>query len=321
MKETLHLLRGGSVVTSLFGSFGHGLRETRLTATLGYMLALWAEGFQKLFSIKGDIRSVSLEHNHENDRSDIFMETSEGNIVVEAKVTGRNPKAQARKYPAARRIIISRYLPSFAERQLKRCQYVTWHDVATFIEEQCLAHSSELKIIGLNLLSYMEEHHMIQAKSPVEIYAREINEESTLQLLLHGRIYICGYKPNSRLPEALYFAPHFGRLISRQHPGVHEGISYIAKIEDIEIVETWKDLKRAIVHQRGRSWLKKNNYIINNISWLRRRKKRSVLFLDEPQLVFNPPVRKENLQSGSGWLSKHFLSFNILFKAWKEKQG
>jgi hypothetical protein len=35
-------------------------------------------------------------------------------------------------------------------------------------------------------------------------------------------------------------------------------------------------------------------------------------------LVFNPPVQKENLQRGSGRLSKRFFSFDNLFAAWGE---
>ena len=73
MQESLQLLRGGSVVSSLLGAFGHGLRETRLTAALGYMVALWSEGFQDFFNFRGEIQSVSVEHNHDNDRSDIYI--------------------------------------------------------------------------------------------------------------------------------------------------------------------------------------------------------------------------------------------------------
>jgi hypothetical protein len=38
--ERIDLLRAGSVVSSLAGAFGNELRETRLTAMLGYLIAL-----------------------------------------------------------------------------------------------------------------------------------------------------------------------------------------------------------------------------------------------------------------------------------------
>ena len=40
------------------------------------------------------------------------------------------------------------------------------------------------------------------------------------------------------------------------------------------------------------------------------------LFLSKPRLVFNPPVLKDNLQKGKGWLSKRTFSFDELFEAW-----
>jgi len=44
--------------------------------------------------------------------------------------------------------------------------------------------------------------------------------------------------------------------------------------------------------------------------------RRSFLFLDEPRLVFNPPIKKEKLQEGKGWLSKRVFSFDAFFEAW-----
>ena len=82
---------------------------------------------------------------------------------------------------------------------------------------------------------------MIQTNKSVEIYAREVNNEETLALFLKAQMYGCRYEKSSRLAEAHYFAPHFGQQIARNHPGVRVGISYIASIERVEVVETWKD--------------------------------------------------------------------------------
>jgi hypothetical protein len=40
------------------------------------------------------------------------------------------------------------------------------------------------------------------------------------------------------------------------------------------------------------------------------------VFLETPRLVFNPAIKKTNLQSGSGWLSRRTFSFDELFQAW-----
>ncbi len=317
--ETVPLLRGGGLVTGFLGSFGHGLRETRLTAALGYVISVWPDALSKLFAVKAIVHSVTLEHYHEKDRSDILVNTNIGQVVIEAKVSAANPVGQTSKYDASIYVILSRYMPSKSERRKSKFRYVTWQDIADRISD-CLSDIPQPgQFVCRDIVKYLEEHYMSRKEEPVEIYAREINEETSFRLFLHGRIYFCNYKANSKLPEALYFAPHLGRYIAKTLPGIHLGISYIAKIEDIEITATWDDIKQAIIRHRGQAWFKKNRYLLDQVKWTKKREKRSMLFLDEPQLVFNPPVRKENLQKGHGWLSRHYLSFNQLFKGWKEK--
>ena len=161
---------------------------------------------------------------------------------------------------------------------------------------------------------------MIKQRESVEIYAREINEPKTLALFLKAQMYGCWYEKGSRLAEALYFAPHFGQTIANAHPGVRVGISYVARIERVEVVETWAELMDAVKSIRGKFWL---NGHLSEIKPLKTewdwsgRKKRSFLFLSAPRLVFNPPLHKENIQKGKGWLSKRFHSFDELFAAWE----
>lgn len=317
--EELSLYRAGSVVSSLTGAFGSQLRETRLTALLGYVMALKPEPFMKLFGFRGTPQSISLETRHGLDRSDILVRTSSGTGVVEAKATAVNPTAQAKKYDAKWRALLTPYLPSTKESKAKNTRYCTWRDVANVLVELRQSTSAPLRFVSRDLLKYMEEYRMIRKKDPVEIYAREINERYTLEMFLECRLYGCAYEQGSRLPEALYFAPHFGQSIAKQYPGVNVGISYIAQIETQEVVETWKDWQAVMAAVRGKAWLKRHTA---RIAPLHKRwnwtdgKKRTFLFLGEPRLVFNPPVLKENLQKGKGWLSKRFLSFDTLFAAW-----
>src|SRR4051812_13498722 len=98
--EEVELLRGGTLVSSLAGAFGHGLRETRLTALFGYLVAVQPEGFCEVFGFQGKVQSVSLETRHEKDRSDILVTTTAGVGVIEAKVGAHDPFDQALKYPA-----------------------------------------------------------------------------------------------------------------------------------------------------------------------------------------------------------------------------
>lgn len=317
--ERVELLRGSSVVSSLATAFGLSLRETRLTAVLGYLIALTPEAFMEAFGFKGLPISISLETFHDRDRSDIMVETTKGTGIIEAKTSPSNPLRQSMKYKARWRVLLTPYLPSGEDKKHSGIRYMTWRELARLVTPLSRSANPSIRFIAGDLLNYMEEHNMIITKDRVEIYAREINEEDTLAFFLKAHLYGCHYEKGSRLPEALYFAPHFGQGIAKAHPGIHVGISYIAKIETVEVVETWGDFRDVVIAVRGKAWLNNHKFLLDPIhrgwDW-RKKTQRSFLFLSPPRMVFNPPIHKEHLQTGSGWLSKRFLSFDELFDAW-----
>ena len=162
---------------------------------------------------------------------------------------------------------------------------------------------------------------MIKDTESLEIYAREINEPVTLRLFMHGHMYVCDYDKNNKVVRAQYFAPHFGERIARQQPGIFQGVSYVAQIEEVIYAETWAEFKTEVCEKRGKAWWNNHAEIMDN---MHRQKEwrwnetsaRTFLLLGEPRLAFNPPIRKENLQSGKGFLSRRFFSFDDLFAAW-----
>lgn len=99
---------------------------------------------------------------------------------------------------------------------------------------------------------------MIPRKDPIEIYAREINDEMTLNLFLKAQLYSCLFTKANTVAQARYFAPHFGQQIARQLPGISAGISYLARIDRVEVVEDWNDLIGIVHNVRGKTWLNKN---------------------------------------------------------------
>lgn len=317
--EQIPLYRGGAVVSSMLSSFGTGLRETRLTALLGYTIAHAPDRFERLFGVKGEISEVSLETNHEHGRSDILIETSAGRIIVEAKINATDPARQASRYPTKQRILLTPYTPS-PHHRARGMKYINWEGVRVVLYELSKHRSPLLKFLSKDLLRYLGEHHMVKAKESAEVYAREINNETTLNLFLRARHYACKYERNTRLPEALYFAAHFGKFIAQKIPGISSGISYIAKIEAIEVIDTWESFLNAVRNKRGKHWITKYNGQFEAIhkKWSWGDHQRSLLFLGEPRLVFNPSVKKENLVEGQGWLSKRFFSFDELFEAWRK---
>ena len=96
----IELLRGGRLVSTLTGAFGQSIRETRLTALLGYLIAIDPERFLPLFGFQGQAQSVCLENRHEDGRSDILVETNRGIGIIEAKIDATDPLHQARRYGA-----------------------------------------------------------------------------------------------------------------------------------------------------------------------------------------------------------------------------
>jgi hypothetical protein len=89
--------------------------------------------------------------------------------------------------------------------------------------------------------------------------------------------------------------------LETRHADVRVGISYIASIESVEVVETWKDLLQAVREVRGKQWLNGHMALVQPLRrWGWHGTKRNLLFLSTPRLVFNPPVLKENLQKGRG---------------------
>ena len=85
----------------------------------------------------------------------------------------------------------------------------------------------------------------------------------------------------------------------------------------VVVGETWRDFRELMREARGAVWWDRNDEILRELhrvrSWIEQHW--NVLLLVEPQLVFNPPIRKEYLQTGRGFLNKRFLSFDELFAA------
>jgi len=319
--EEIELLRGGSVVSTLVGAFGGTIRETRLTALLGYLIALEPIPFLGLFGFTGKARNVRVEHRHGNDRSDILVETTNGLGVIEAKIGAIDPFEQSKKYKAKWTVLLTQYLPSGQQRKLKGSRYIRWQQLTAVLSRMSHSQNQKVSFVSRDLLNYLEEHRMVKQRESIEIYAREINEPLTLNLFLKAHMYGCNYEPSSSLAEALYFAPHFGQTIAQDYGGVRVGISYIAKIEGVEVIETWKDLFAAVKSVRGKTWWNSHQEEIEplhtapNWAWSGG-KKNSFLFLAKPRLVFNPPINKNNLQKGKGWLSKRTFSYDQFFQAW-----
>jgi len=312
------LLRGGEVVSSLAGAFGTSLRETRLTSLLGYLVAFNPELFAKFFGFGGRVRRVILEEEQDQGRADIIIQTTVGRGLIEAKVDATDAFRQASTYRARWKVLLTQYVAPSHRMHDPGVQYLRWQELADWLNQvRSRGKGVEFRFASDDLLKHLEEHNMTRNAESVEVYAREINEPFSLNLFLKAHLYVCWYKDSDRLRRALYFAPHFGKFIGAEHPGIHPGISYVAKIKAMQTLEAWSDVALTLREARGRRWLTGKRRLLSEMkAWKWKGERYTMLILGEPRLVFNPPVKKENLQEQPGTLVKRFYAFDELFASW-----
>jgi hypothetical protein len=324
--KTLTLMRGQMPVTSLLGAFGGALRETRITAMLGYLISHDPSSWEDFFTLADQITSVEIEADHENDRSDILIETPNERVIIEAKVEWVDPKIQANKYDADRKYFLTNYVPD-SEHNSRKLQYISWPQLGKQLDFVS-KHASKpyVRHLSKELVLYMKEHQLIRGTDSVEIYARDLNDDITVETFLRCNIYGCWLeKDGGTISRASYFAPCFGQHVAHQHSGISSGISYVAKIESLEVVDTWKSFLFAAKRQRGAAWINKHQEILGTLrrSWKiwDKENRRNIAFLGTPRLVFNPAINKDLLQKGKGFLSRRTFSFDELFEAWSKSSS
>ncbi len=316
--EEIRLYRGGVSVSNLFDSLGKSLKETRITAALGYLFSISPERCRELFSINDDISENIVEANHEYGRADIQIDTiNNKRYVIEAKLPAVDPQPQSLRYKADYHVLLTNY-PYGKGSKSGRIRCINWNEIGEFLSELTKSKDNKVKTISNELLHYLQRYQMVRKNDSVEIYMRELNRKPTLDLFLKSHLYVCPFQKGSRLPEARYFSPHFGKKISDLIPGIMSGISYVARITRVEMVLSKEQLKTVIINERGKRWFNYHRGYINAAvgGKIDKSNAKSVVFLGQPRLIFNPPIKKENIQKGKGWLSRQFISFDELFEGW-----
>jgi hypothetical protein len=219
--------------------------------------------------------------------------------------------------------LITQYLPTPNQNKSPRVGYWRWQEIAGLIRRNAFEFTrGEERFIGDDLINYLKEHNMIPDNEAVEIYARDINNDETADFFLKGHVYGCRYETGSRLPKAHYFAPYFGRSVSASHPGLQEGVSYIAKIISLEVAETPAEFMAIAREVRRKFGFKGEQHYVKQVRkyFYGRNNKYSFIFLSVPRLAFNPPIQKPFLQKGRGFLNKHFYSFDQFYQAWRSEE-
>ena len=317
--KAIQILRGNKLVSTYLGTFGHRIRETRLTSTLAYIIARHPSLFCNHFGVLGNAIAINVENidgkNEDRSRSDIVVETTKGKCVIEAKVTETDPREQSTKYDARWRVLITNFIP---KKKFRNTRYFTWQSISEILAVTAKSGSPETRFLSKDVIEYLEEHHMKTKKQPIEIYARDLGGEDSFKRFYEANIYYDFEKRNTRLFEAGYFAPHLSSQLCKKYPGIKKGITFVAKIRRAETFADKKSFCDTAKKLMGKAWLKRNTALLREVfSDMKKEGSLTILFLKAPRMVFNPPLQKTFLQNGrSGRLSKFFYLFEELFAAW-----
>jgi len=316
--EEIQLSRGGDLTTNLLSAFGQSLKETRLTAWLGYLLSMQPETLMPLFGFRGRVMAIRLETRHEDGRSDILVETSLGLGVIEAKIGFTDASAQLGRYPARWRTMLT---SAQAHSGRSAIRNVHWQQIADCLDKGARNSSPAYRFLVTQFNSHLKEHHMIKATESWEIYAREIAKPVSLELFFKGHMYTCPYEKQNKVQKAQYFAPYFVETIAKQHSGLSAGISYVAKVEQVFDSNTWSEFKDGVCKYRNKQWWNSHDTTMQKLRpetdrlW-NKEHHGSILLLGGPRLAFNPPIRKDKLPGSKRFLGRRFFSFDELFAAW-----
>lgn len=314
------IIRSNNGKSDLLSSMGSDLKETRITGFLGYLLSLRPTNLLKLFQIKDErIISVQIERKLKSQRCDIIVRTSAVDYIIEAKLFYEDPTPQLLKQKLEYKNISQSEIKLIGITNNKsiensKAAIFDWNDIYNCLND---SQSIKIKILCEELKLHLENNGLVKIDTP-DIYAREVADLTSLNMFLKAQIYYCPYMKSSKIEKCKYFAPHFSKNIIKISPGINYGISYVAKICGIEYVENIDDLKKVVFQHikanKLRSLFPEVSDIVKNIN-IPSKKAQILLLLNKPHLLFNPPIQKDKLQEGSGWLSKQYFSFEDFFEA------
>lgn len=324
MKTERIILRSQNSSNDLLSSFGLNIKETRLTGFLAYLLSLDIHELNHYIGIDSPIVNIYIEKSLDTQRCDIIINTIRKHVIIEAKINNINPEKQLLQQAAEYKkefsgklelVSLTRNVKSFTGDKIKS---KSWKEIYNCLKVIKYG-TSKQKVLCEEFMKHLVNTGLVTSKEK-DVYARDVNKEPYLSLFLKGHVYFCKY--NENIYKCSYFAPYFGNQISVISPGVKEGMSYIAKIYAHLEINNYNELKQAIINHVKEKKLKSSIpnleeklKEIKNDPQYNETEPHTLLLLNKPRLLFNPPIEKKSLQKGSGWLSKNYYEFDELFES------
>jgi len=338
---SLRLTRASQDVQSFLSVLG-GLRETRLTAVLGFLVARFPAEFGELLGFRhSSLDEVSVEETHEGDRYDVLIRQSGETHIIEGKIGPTQSVTQLLRYIQSVRqkhgrkpalTVVDdgsefRYSQDrtfeAVKRRVKALKFVTWTQVAAVCRDivrkkrNHATHPTGV-VIAQEFAIHLKENHMTNDTQP-EIYLRDVSSTDSVQLYFRHRLYKCQSNFYNSARNNLYFAPYFTRQMAEAIKEdnlvpVGEGISFVSRVESVQVVES-RDLQ-AYLHEHGHKNAKEAAALIR-----KNHRERDVLLmrLGEPRLLFQSPVTKtklaKKLRFGVGAMGSRSCTFDDLLCA------
>jgi hypothetical protein len=338
---SLRLTRASQDVQSFLSVLG-GLRETRLTAVLGFLVAQFPTEFGVLLGFRhASTDEILVEDTDEGDRYDVLIRQSGETHIIEGKVGPTQSVTQLLRYIQSLRRRHGRK-PSLTvvddgsefrhsqdrafdavKRRVKALKFVTWTQVAAVCRDivrkkrNHATHPTGV-VIAQEFAIHLKENHMTKDTHP-EIYLRDVGDIESVRLYFRHRIYKCQSKffPSAR--NNLYFAPYFTQPMAKAISAhnlvpVGEGISFVSRVEDVQVMDT-ADVMKFLKAQKHPEFEEVAKII------RKQHKEPDVLLmrLGEPRQLFTSPVTKTKLSKkirfGVGAMGSRSCTFDDLLSA------
>lgn len=322
--STVSLIRGESrLVGNLLSAMG-GLKETRLSAILGYLIHLCPDVAEDLFGISQPIESISLEPRSENgkDRYDVVVSNARGSHIIEVKIDGHTSSQLKRYRKANRRLYtIGARLRSHAVEKIEGKYFASWQQLVHVLErKKRKGRRADPYFNGLvdDLVDHLREHLMVKGTFE-DVYIRDLSGES-VEIYFNQGLYKFQPKFFDKAKNARYFAPYLTMSNSRGEresvfSALGVGISYLSKVVERYLVSESDLVDLLKKHKYTR---KDIDFIYNTFKWKKTSKRQhGVLLLEKPMRIFQRPVTKTDLwgEGSTGAMPSMFLDFGELIAA------
>jgi hypothetical protein len=296
------LVRGESFhVRNLLSAFGD-IKETRLSAALGYLIHLNNRLPELLFGIHGSLQTVYLEPRSDSrgDRYDIVLDLGRWLHVIEVKLR-EHSHPQVKRYSRSNRHLhlIGSRLGTSLSVERDRQRFLDWDSVARLLEKSKSKGRNADQFYNRlvdEFVGHLAENNMIQGERG-DVYIRDMSGRS-VDIYFGHNIYQFQPKFFESARHARYFAPYLTRSNRKgQRQTVYSilgiGISFMSKIS-----RAFQAEERAIpamlkTHGYSRAAVRE---ICDAFRWRKSaRRKRAVFLLGEPMRLFSNPITKRDL--------------------------